>query len=250
MATVTVGGFTATYLEADTGVPYGYEGEARFGLTARTWGLKAVLTVAEETTLLGVYNTWRNARIQDEDTATSGVVGTTVAFTITGTVGNPVTALPCWFADAPSSEPAGPWRLVSFRMVDAAQALAVLLKQQERSEGPLPDLGTLTLGSAVITLTAPMETHQDAPEVAMLATGVHYLTGVPGFTRVRNVQGYVEGSASWDALRTWYESTVNATTAAGAWFPTTPPTATAEVKIVAGVKTTRYSVSLSLVRLR
>jgi len=251
MATVTVGGFTATYLDANiTAVPYGYEGEARFGLTARTWAVKAVLTKTQETTLIGVYNTWRNTRITDEDTATSGVVGTTVAFTLTGDVGNPVTALPCWFADAPSSEPAGPWRLVSFRMVDAAQALAVLLKQQENQDAQQPDLGTLTLGSAVITLTAPMETYQDQPEAALLATGSHYLTGVPGFTKVRNVQGYVTGSASWTALQTWYESTVNATPAAGAWFPTTPPTSTAEVKVVAGVKSTRYNVSLSLVRLR
>jgi hypothetical protein len=158
MANVTVGAFTATYLEASERVPYGYEGEPRFGLTARTWTIRAVLTVAEETALLNAYNGWRDARITDEDTATSRVVGTTIAFTLTGTVGQPVTALPCWFAQAPSSAPAGPWRLVTWTMVDAAQALAVLLKQQENTTGrDEPDLGTLTLGSAVLTLTSPME---------------------------------------------------------------------------------------------
>jgi hypothetical protein len=253
MATVTVGSFSATYLDANTSsVPYGYEGEARYGRTARTWAVKAVLTKAEEATFLGVYNTWRNTRITDEDTLASGVVGTTINFTITGDVGNPVTALPCWFADPPSSEPAGAWRLVSFRMVDAAQALEVLLKEQEAStqDAEEPDLGTLTLGSAVITLTNPLEAYQDVPQVEMLATGNHYITGVPGFTEARNVQGYVTGSTAWEALLTWYESTINSTLSAGAWFPTTPPTATAEAKIVAGVKQTRYNVSLTMVQLR
>jgi hypothetical protein len=250
MANVTVGAFTATYLEASERVPYGYEGEPRFGLTARTWTIRAVLTVAEETALLNAYNGWRDARITDEDTATSRVVGTTIAFTLTGTVGQPVTALPCWFAQAPSSAPAGPWRLVTWTMVDAAQALAVLLKQQENNTGrDEPDLGTLTLGSAVLTLTSPMETYADSPEPQLLATGSHYLSGVPGFTRVRQVQGYCDAS-NWASLQTWFESTVNGSPAAGTYFPSVAPSASAEVIIDAGVKSTRYNVTLSLVQLR
>lgn len=250
MATVTVGGFSATYLEASERVPYGYEGEARYGMTARRWTITAVLTTAQETSLLGVYDTWRNTRITDQDTAKSKVVGTTISFSITGVVGQPVTGLACWFATAPSSTPAGPWRLVSWEMVDAAQALAVLLKEQENATTrDEPDLGTLTLGSAVITLTAPMETYQDAPQVAMLATGNHYLTGPPGFTEARNVQGWCT-AAGWGYLQTWYESTVEASVSAGTWFPTSAPTASAEVLVTAGVKSTRYNVSLNLVRLR
>lgn len=248
MATVTVGAFSATYLEASERVPYGYEGEARYGRTARRWSIQAVLTTAQETSLLGVYNTWRDTRITDQDTAISRVVGTTVNFTLTGVVGNPVTALPCWFATAPSSAPAGPWRLVSWEMVDAAQALAVLLKEQE-DKTDRPDLGTLTLGSAVLTLTRPMETYQDAPTPELLATGSHYLTGVPGFTRVRQVEGYCNAT-NWGHVQTWYESTVNSTPAAGAWFPVAAPSASAEVLITAGVKSTRYNVSLSLVQMR
>jgi len=156
--TITIGTFTCSYL---TTQPFGYEGEARSGLTARTFQISGLLTPTQWQSLLSVYNTWRDTRLTDQDTALSGVVGTTTALTVSAN-GVSVSALPCWFAEPPSGEQTGAYISASVTLVDAAQALAVLLREQEKSrqnsESTIPSLGTVTLGSAVVTLTRPMDT--------------------------------------------------------------------------------------------
>ena len=93
--TITIGTFTANALTAQ---PFGYEGEARSGLTARTFQVSGLLTPTQWQALVSEYNTWRNTRITDEDTLSSGVVGTTINLTITSANGLSVTALPCWLS--------------------------------------------------------------------------------------------------------------------------------------------------------
>lgn len=249
MATVTIGAFTGQYLTAQ---PYGYEGDARDGLTARRWAFQCVLTPAEEASLLSVYDTWRNTRITDEDTLSSGTVGTTVSLT-TATDTVSASGLACWFTSAPQSEQSGVYKLVSFEVVDAAQALSVLLREQEKSrerqEALRGTYGTETLGSATLTLTRPKETYQDGPELRMLATGSHYLTGTLAATRVRDVEGYTDATG-WTNVRSWYETTIASTPSPGAWFPISAPTASAEVIIDGGAKSTRYTVTVQLAEVR
>jgi len=111
--TITIGGFTCQTLTAQ---PFGYEGEARTGLTARTFQISGLLTPAQWQSLVSVYNTWRDTRITDADTLSSASVGTTVALTINAN-GLSVTALACWFADAPSGEQAGAYINASLTLV-------------------------------------------------------------------------------------------------------------------------------------
>jgi hypothetical protein len=250
MAVFTIGAFSANYL---TEQPYGYEGEARAGRTARKWLFDAILTVAQTQSLISVYDTWRNARIQDVDTEVSGTVGTTVSLTCDSMVAA-VTAIPCWFTKAPEIKDAGTYyRQVSVELVDAAQALEVVLAEQrasqEKSEPLLGDFGTYTLGSATLTLTRPMEGYQDGPELALMATGNHYITGPLVATRTRNIEGTTT-STGWSQVRTWYESIVTTNPSAGSWFPISPPSTDAEAIVEGGVKSTRYTVSVTLAEVR
>jgi hypothetical protein len=251
--TITIGAFTCSYLTAQ---PFGYEGEARSGLTARTFQISGLLTPTQWQSLVSVYNTWRDSRLTDQDTALSGVVGTTIALTASAN-GVSVSALPCWFAEPPSGEQTGAYISASVTLVDAAQALAVLLREQEKSrqksEATIPSLGTITLTRAsgtspVITLTKPMDTRQDGPTVALTATGTSYVTGPLAAHKVRQIEGYLT-TGTFDDVLSWYDTTIAAVPAASSYFPVTAPTATAEVIISGGVKSTRYTVQLTALQI-
>lgn len=260
--TITIGSFTCTTLTAQ---PFGYEGEARSGLTARTFTISGLLTPTQWQALVSEYNSWRNTRITDADTASSGVVGTTVNLTVAAN-GVSVSSLACWFADPPSGEQAGAYISASVTMVDAAQALAVILREQEKSrqnsEATLPSFGSWyivtgtpdkivpSLGggeSAAATLVLQKDpvTYQDGPTLTLAATGAHVLQGPLTATKVRSIEA-TTSSASWAVIQTWYEEVVASIPAVNSWFPITPPTATAEIIISNGAKSTRYTVSFDL----
>lgn len=247
--TITIGSFSTNAVTAQT---FGYEGDARTGLTARTFNISGLLTSSQWQALVSEYNSWRNTRLTDADTLSSASVGTTVSLSVTSTNGLSVTSLACWFSEPPSGEQAGPYISASATLVDAAQALAVLLRQKEKerqgSEALTPSLGTVTLGSAVVTLTKPMETRQDGPSVALTATGVSYVSGALAAHKIRQVEGYIS-SGTYDDLLSWYDSTIASVPASTSWFPISAPSATAEVIISGGAKSTRYNVSLTALQI-
>lgn len=244
--TITIGSFTCTTLTAQ---PFGYEGTARSGLTARTFRITGLLTPTQWQALLSAYNTWRDTRITDADTASSGTVGTTINLTISAN-GVSVSALPCWFADPPTGEQVGTYINANVLLVDAAQALEVLLRDKEkaRQSQDLPNLGTLTLGSATITLTKPLETRQDGPNVALTAGGTSYITGALKAHKVRAVEGFIS-SGSLSDLLSWYDTAISSIPSTNTWFPVSPPQATAEVIVSGGAKSTRYNVTLTALQI-
>ena len=247
--TITIGSFSCNTLTAQ---PFGYEGDARSGLTARQFRVAGLITPSQWQALLNEYNTWRNLRISDQDTLLSASVGTTVNLTISSANGVSVSGLNCWFTEAPSGEQAGAYISATATLVDATQALAVLLREQEKSrqssEALVPSLGTVTLGSAVVTLTRPMQTRQDGPNVALTATGTSYITGALVAHKIRQIEGYIS-SGTYTDLLSWFDTTIAAVPVTGSWFPIAPPTADAEVIIENGVKTTRYNVSLTALQI-
>lgn len=246
--TITLGTFTCSTLTAQ---PFAYEGTARTGLTARTFRISGLLTAAQWQDLLSNYNTWRDSRLTDADTLSSATVGTTIALTVAAN-GVSVSALACWFAEPPSGEQVGPYINASVLLVDAAQALAVLLREKEKArqatEAERPSLGTLTLGSATITLTKPLDTRQDGPSVSLTAGGTSYVTGALAAHKVRQIEGYIS-SGTYADLLSWYDTTIASVPASAAWFPIAAPQATAEVIISGGAKSTRYSVTLTALQI-
>jgi hypothetical protein len=253
--TVTIGSFTTKALTAQ---PFAYEGEARTGLTSRTFRVAGLLTPSQWQALVAQYDTWRAVRITDPDTLSSGSVGTTVALTITPANGLSVTALPCWFADPPTGEQLGAYISASCTLVDAAQALAVLLRSAEKSRQnqeatSRPNLGTLTFTrttgtSPVVTLTAPPKTRRDGPSVALTSTGKSYITGSLVAHKVHQVEGYLS-TGTFDDLLAWYDETIAAVPLTGSWFPVSAPVPSAEALVINGVKSTRYNVSMTVLQI-
>ena len=251
--TITIGSFTCSLLTVQ---PFGYEGEARTGLTARTFQISGLLTPTQWQALVNEYNTWRNLRIADQDTLLSATVGTTVNLTANAN-GLSVTSLACWFVDPPRGDQTGAYISASVTLVDANQALAVLLREQEksrqRSEALIPSLGTVTLTrtsgtSPVITLTRPIDTRQDGPGVALTATGVSYVTGPLVAHKIRQIEGYLT-TGTFENVLSWFDETIAAIPLSDSWFPISPPTATAEVIISGGVKSTRFTVQLTALQI-
>lgn len=242
---VTIGSAALTNLTAQ---PFVYEQtDTRAGLTAKAWTISGLATPDEWLDLIGEYDSWRDLRIEDEDSLKSGVVGTTVDFSGTGPGGEEWTNIECWFLEAPSAEQAGNYLRISVRVVDAAQQLEVILRQAqvESEQENLPDLGTVTIGEATLTLLSPPDSFGYTPEINISAGGSQYITGPLAAYEIQNIEGSTD-SSGWEAVKTWYATEVISRPETGDWYPISAPTASAQVKIVDGVKTTEYIVSISL----
>ena len=126
---ITIGGTSFPTLTAQ---PFGYEEtNTRAGQTARKWLITGLLKPSEWLDLLDEYDGWRDTRIDDEPTETSNVVGTTVAFSGDGPGGQSWTSIACWFITAPQAGQSGSYLSASVELVDANEALEVLLKTKE-----------------------------------------------------------------------------------------------------------------------
>lgn len=166
---ITIGTFTCNYLTAQ---PYGYEGEARTGLTARTFRVSGLFTKAQWQALLTEYNTWRGTRINDQDTMLSETVGTTISLTVGSANGISITGLACWFVEAPQGEQAGPYIQGAAVLVDAAEALAVLLRQRDlEKEKELADAED-PVDCAVIAANLQRQKDETDCELAALTGGL------------------------------------------------------------------------------
>lgn len=244
--TASIGSFSFPNLIAQ---PFGYqETDVSGGLTARKWTLSGLLLPSEWVSLLGVYDTWRATRIQDEPTETSGVIGTTVAFSGSANGGQSWTNVACWFLSAPEGTQTGKYISASVEIVDANQSLAVILKQQEATTAEnvdQPDLGTFSLGGATLTLLKPPDSYSDTPTLELTATGNHLISGPKVVVRVKDIEGTTD-AAGWASVRSWYEAAVTSTPTAGAYFPLGAPSASAKNKIVSGQTVIEYTVSIQL----
>jgi hypothetical protein len=226
-----------------TAQPFGYEEtDTRAGQTARKWLITGLLKPSEWLALLDVYDDWRDIRIDDEPTETSNVVGTTISFSGTGPGGQTWTSIACWFIAAPSAEQSGAYLSASVELVDAN-----LLKTEEdaAADEDLPDLGTITIGTTVLTLLKPVDAYATSPTMDLTAGGSHYVQGALVPYNIKDVEGTTNLSG-WNAIRAWYEAQIVAVPLAGSYFPITAPAATAENKVISGVKTVQYTVSIQL----
>jgi hypothetical protein len=244
---VTINGLTISKLTAQ---PLGYTAEdVSLGLAARSWTVSGLLNSSELGQFISIFETWLAARRGDADSIASNSVGSTVALSFSAN-GLSASGAACWFTEAPSIEQVGAYVQLTATLVDANQALTVAKKSLEKSSAAddalLPSLGTVTLGGVTITLTEPMETLDDLPSLERTAGGFAYINGPLRASAVRQITGTVANEAAYTTLRNWVASTVQSTPSTGDWWPTSPPTASVEARIVGGLKTNLWTVSLTV----
>lgn len=248
---VSIGGVSFTRLTAQTS---GYdEVDTRRGFTAKRWSVTGLLTSAEWGSLLSIFDTWRNLKILEGDPVVNNSVGATVTITGTNVNGTNWSAA-CWFSGAPQGDPdqSGSYISASVELVDAAQSLAVLIASGATDTGgdTPPDLGTITINGAVLTLKKPPDTFQSVPSIELTASGKSYISGPFKAVEVQDIEGETN-EAGWTAVRNWFEDTIEGTTpSSGSWFPISVPTASAERRIISGAPQTVYTVSLQRAKVK
>lgn len=233
--------------------PFNYlETNVEQGVVARAADVEALFLPDEWATLIGIYETWNTARLGESDAFLSGSVGTTVPFTATAN-GITWSNVACWFASAPQmSGQAGKYVRGSFTLVNAAQALAALLRgeelRRERDDGLTPTFGTLAVGGVTLTLLQEPEGRIEGPTITTAATGTDVPEGPLRPVRVRRIRGYSAnpGRADYDTILAWYDATVAVRPAPGDWFPISISEPEVQLIVEGGAKFLRYIVSLEL----
>jgi hypothetical protein len=249
MATLSYSGASFTFPNL-TAHPLGFDGDAQRGRTAETLTFTGLLRGAEPSTFLGIYRAWRDAKLPEEAPERTGVVGATVAVTTTGP-GFAWSSRAAWFREPPAIEQVGAYVRVTASLVDAAQALAVLLREAEESletEAGL-GLGTLTFGGAVVNLTARPDSFEGLPQAELNPAGAHVITGSLAVVETREVEGWVT-AANLTTLESWVKTTVAATPAAGTWFPVSWSQPVARARPNGGALAVAYDVSFRVVKIR
>jgi hypothetical protein len=260
--TVTLGDFTCNLLTVQ---PFGYEGEARTGLTARTFQISGLLTPAQWRDLVSEYDAWRDVRITDEPTKTSGVIGTTINLSANAN-GISVTSLPCWFAEPPSGEQTGAYISANVTLVDAAEALEVVLRSDEKAtedgDGPTlfyvsrepngsigssPTLPSTTGRSWIVRVTEYVQRRDNTPSYSFTALGTTYVSGALVSHNTANYTGYIVHGDDSNMLAT-YDTQIGGTIGANQLILFQPPEFRYENVVQNGVRVIRYPVSFVLMR--
>jgi hypothetical protein len=242
---VTIDGttFSDLYLKDQ---PFGYdEQDVRRGQTARKWAITGLMSGADWLDLQQIYNDWRDAKIVEDSPADTGVVGAVVTLSMDGAALQTWTSVDCWFSVAPTANQAGVWLDVSFELVDANQSLDLIQLAALEEDELLPDYGTVTIGTSTLTLKKPINAYGEGPALQLTSSGTHYISGPLVVYRIKDIEGDTDVNG-WNNVRAWYEAQIVAIPVTGSDFPITPPTATAQRKIVSGVPTDVYTVSIQL----
>lgn len=252
MATLSYNGASFTFPNL-TAHPLTFDvTDATRGQVAEGLSFTGILSKTQANTFKGIWQAWRDAKLPEEAPSRTGVVGATVAVTASGP-GYAWSARPAWFNDAPSFEATrGLSVRVTASLVDAAQALAVLLRgiEEGEEEQEALNLGTLTFGGAVVNLTARPDNLEGLPRLELSPVGAHIITGPRVVVETREVQGWVT-AAHLTALETWVKTTVPTSPATNDWYPNgnwTLPAA--RLKRNAGTVSTVYDVNFTVTKIR
>jgi hypothetical protein len=220
---LSYGGSTLTlrYLQAQ---PISYaEAETEQGLVARRFTVAGLCTPAQWVTCCSLFDAWQAAKIQEAPTLASRAVGATVTLTCAAH-GRSVSNLACWFTGAPKGDTVdgGQWVKVGFDLIDAAQQLTVLLRQNEKSrlggDAFTPSYGTITLGATTLDLLEQPEGYEDGPSLEPTSTGGFVARGPLVVSEVRNVKGVTDASG-WAAVQSWFKAAIAARPGASDFWP-------------------------------
>jgi hypothetical protein len=255
MLTLSYGGNTFTFPNLEQH-PLAFDGvDVDRGRAPEMLQPSGLLQKTQADALLGMFRAWTAARLLQEDPARTGTVGEVVLVTARGpgySGAHAWTNRQAWIRAIEKPTQVGPFTRVGLTLVDANQALAVLLRELEEGEEEQEalNLGTLTLGGAVINLTARPENIEGLPQLELSAAGAHVITGNLATVDTKEVRGWVT-AAHLPTLETWVKTTAaTSTPAANSWFPNSWGIPTARLKRNAGAVSTVYDVSLTITKIR
>jgi hypothetical protein len=249
---LSYGGSTLTlrYLQAQ---PIAYaEADTEQGLVARRFTVTGLCSPAQWVTCCSLFDAWQAAKITEAPTLASRAVGATVALTCSAH-GRSVTSLACWFTGAPKGDTVdgGTWVRLSLELIDAAQQLTVLLRQNEKArlggDAFLPAYGSITLGTTTLALLEQPEAYEDGPSLEPTSTGGYVARGPLVTSEVRNVKG-VTDAAGWTAVKAWFASTIASRPGASDFWPVGGLDLERDKIVSGGAVVERYIVSVKLKR--
>jgi hypothetical protein len=248
---ITYDGTTFTYpnLSLSAELPFGFDGSnVRRGRTAEMLKITGVLLKEDAETLIDLYRAWRDEKILEEDPEKTGELGAVVL--VSGEdIGFSWEQKQCWFNKAPDITYAGIYAKTTIEVVDAEQALQIIVEEEEDKEEDGIDLGTLTLGDAVITLLVRPENYGDLPQLQRNPAGAHVISGSLTLEEVKDVEGWVT-ETDLPLLESWLNTTIATTPAPNTWFPTNWQRPTAKKRTVESAIQTTYDVKLQLVKIK
>ena len=248
MITLEYGGIDYTFPNL-TDHPVGWEeNETRRGRAARQWTVTGIVSREDAKTISDLFNAWSAARLPEGDPKETGEIGTTVNLTGQAPGFEWETPVECWITTAPTIAMAGCLARVSLVLVDAEEALAILLAEKEDENTPEEELelGQLTFGTAVVNLKAYPYGYTDLPTATPGPSGKHVITGPLNITRVLRVQGWVDAT-NLPLLEQWVEDTTSATPVSNDYFLTEWSEPVAEKRVQDGIMDIYYDVSFTVV---
>ena len=228
------------------------EKETELGLTAQGLNVSVLCTTEEWTAIRAEFNSWREARLQDEvyDEEEEGTIREVVGSTVTvsaKTRGVEWVDRECYFLAAPQAEDYGMYLQVTFELVDAAQWVEIYNREKEVSKADeVVYCGTFNLWGTTLKLRKPPESYQDMPTLALSAGGKSYTTGPRNPTETAVLEGDTNRTG-WNSIHS--ECASKASKVPGSeWFPVSPPSASVTKRVVNGMRNDLYTVSITVAK--
>lgn len=226
--------------------PFGFkEDDTLFGLTAEKVAITALMTPDEWEGLLYCYDTWRTARLADDIEDIKTTVGSIVKVSMTAN-GINWTDVESYFLSAPAGEQLGAYVQTTVELVNAAQQVEIAARQESIEKTNIDYFGTFSLWGTELKLRQPPETYQDMPQMQLSAGGKSYVNGPTSATEVRALVGDTNLSG-WQSIYQRCHDKAEAKPSVD-WFPVSAPTASAEKRIVAGVRDDLYTVTINVAK--
>ena len=123
--------------------PLSYSGDDILqGRSVRQWKISGFVSFADAKKIDDIFIAWNTAKLSENNIRLTGITGATIAFTGSAPGFTWTTSVPCFIIDAPSYQMAGAYIEISFTVEDAAQRLAVILREQK-------DAAQLTTGPTI-----------------------------------------------------------------------------------------------------
>lgn len=232
--------------------PVGWEeSDVQRGRVARHWAISGIVSREDAATISDLFRAWQADRILDGDPKETGIIGVTVDFTGEAPGFEWTTSIPCWFVSAPQIQMAGIFCRVSLTVVDAEEALAILLAEveDETKDEDVLQLGTFVFGGAVVNLTQRPEGFTDLPGVALNSSGRHVITGALNLTQILRIEGWVDGS-NLPLLEQWAEDVTSLTPTQGDYFLTEWSEPKADKRVQNGVMDIYFDVNFTVTKIR